>query len=62
MKLHVRKRRRAQNAATPPVNAYEGMSHAELAKVGRAAGFPPFCSTWHRDTLINKLMEANHAS
>ncbi|WP_020398981.1 hypothetical protein [Kordiimonas gwangyangensis] len=64
MKLYQRKKRiqaMSQIAQAQP-NPYEAMSHDELVQAGRAAGLPPFCGGWPRETIINKIMETAHGN
>lgn len=63
MKLYQRKRRIAAQAAQAVAcpfaeNGYQGMTQDELTEIGRAAGLPPFCGSWPRETLIAKIEKA----
>ncbi|WP_417463209.1 hypothetical protein [Kordiimonas sp.] len=58
MKLYQRKRRIAAATSPAPTSPYEAMSHEKLVELGRAAGLPPFCGTWPRETLIANIEKA----
>lgn len=59
MRIHRRKTRHETRHPDVAANPYMGMTHEQLAEVGKAAGFPPFCGSWPTETLIEKLLEAN---
>ncbi len=61
MRVFRRKQRLGMSNPQATPNPFVTLSHEALVEAGKAAGFPPFCGTWPRETLIQKLMENAHA-
>ena len=64
MRFYQRKRRiqAVSQSAQAPANPYEAMTHEKLVEAGRAAGLPPFCGVWPRETIIAKIKETAHGN
>jgi len=58
MKIYQRKKRVLTVSNSVQGNPFDAMTHEQLATAGRAAGLPPFCGSWPRETLIAKIKEA----